>query len=178
MRITLSLFVLLGFVISTGCQANSVPQPVEPPSTVATDSLLTPGPGSPTQRATAMAQLPPTQADADLQSLIEKAKADLIKQFAIHADQIQVVEARAVTWPNASLGCPQPGQDYAQVLIPGYWVLLEAEGRQYPYHADRAEKLILCMSAAAGLGTEMPLFPPIPVNPTEIKDGEPWVPVN
>lgn len=178
MRIALSLLVLLGFVISTGCQANSAAQPVEPPSTVATDSLSTRVPGSSTQRATAMAQLPPTQADADLQSLIEKAEADLIKQFAVHAAQIQVVEARAVTWPNAALGCPQPGQAYAQVITPGYWVLLEADGKRYSYHADQAEQLILCMSAAGGPGTEMPLFPPIPVNPTEIKDGEPWVPVN
>jgi len=125
-----------------------------------------------------MAQLPPTQADASLQSLIEKAKADLVKQFAIRADQIQVVEARAVTWPDASLGCPQPDLAYAQVLTPGYLVLLEADGKQYPYHADQAEQLILCLRNVAGAGTEMPLFPPIPVNPTELKDGVPWVPVN
>jgi hypothetical protein len=110
--------------------------------------------------------------------LIEKAKADLVQQFDIRADQIQVVDARAVTWPDTSLGCPQPAQAYAQVLTPGYWVLLEADSQKYPYHADQAEQLILCQNPSSNLETEMPSFPLIPVNPTEIKDGEPWVPVD
>ena len=77
--------------------------------------------------------------------IIEKAKADLVKQFGVNADQIRVTEARAVTWPDASLGCPQPDMAYAQVITPGYWILLEADGKQYPYHTDQNEQIILCL---------------------------------
>jgi hypothetical protein len=164
-RIIVSLLILSAFLLIMGCQAPAAERPIESPST------LTPVPVSPTQAAS-------TPADAVLQRLIEKAKADLVQQFAISADQIRVVEAREVTWPDASLGCPQPASAYAEVLTPGYWVLLEADGRQYPYHADQAEQLILCLSDTAGSGTPISPFPPIPVNPTELKDGEPWVPVN
>jgi hypothetical protein len=38
-----------------------------------------------------------------------------------------VVQAEAVTWPDGALGCPEPGIVYTQALVPGYWVVVEAE---------------------------------------------------
>jgi hypothetical protein len=34
--------------------------------------------------------------------------------------QLQLIEFRAVTWNNGSLGCPMPGRNYTQALISGY----------------------------------------------------------
>ena len=39
-----------------------------------------------------------------------------------------VVDARAVTWPDSSLGCPEPGMMYTQVLVDG--TLRRARGRR------------------------------------------------
>lgn len=110
--------------------------------------------------------------------LAEKAKDDLAGYLNINADQIHVVEARTVDWPDAALGCPQPDMMYAQVATPGYWLILEANGRQYPYHTDMEGQVILCLGSSPGSAADMPPLPIIPVDPTEIMDGQPWVPVN
>ena len=80
----------------------------------------------------------------NLQSLIEKAKTDLAQKLSITADQIIVLQASEVTWPDASLGCPQKGMAYAEVLTPGYLILLEYSGTAYEYHASRDSYLTTC----------------------------------
>ncbi len=40
------------------------------------------------------------------------------------------------SWPNAGLGCPEPGRSYAQMVTAGFLIELEAEGRTYRYHTD------------------------------------------
>ncbi len=65
------------------------------------------------------------------------AVADLAQLLGIAPPAITVVSVEAVTWPDASLGCPKPGMMYAQVLTPGYRVVLEADGKTYEYHTGR-----------------------------------------
>jgi len=109
-------------------------------------------------------QPPPS---SGMEGLIEKAKEDLAQRLAIDVENINVLEARAVVWPDASLGCPQPGIVYAQVQTAGYLIQLEANSEIYEYHMDTGEQVILC---------ENPEFPIIPVKPGEIDDGKPWMP--
>lgn len=45
---------------------------------------------------------------------------------------------------NLSLGCPQTGFVYEQVLTPGFQMLFEAGGQSYSYHTDAASRVILC----------------------------------
>jgi hypothetical protein len=33
---------------------------------------------------------------------------------------------------------------YAQVITPGYLIILAAEGQQYEYHTDQAANVVLC----------------------------------
>jgi hypothetical protein len=68
------------------------------------------------------------------QSLIEKAKQDLAQRLFISIDQISVVQAREVIWQDTSLGCPQPGMYYLQVVLSGYLIRLAANHGQYEYH--------------------------------------------
>ena len=86
----------------------------------------------------------PTATDAHLQSLIEEAKANLMQRLNIPEGQIIVVEATSVTWPDGSLGCPQEGMAYAQVLTPGYLIRLQAGDRGFEYHASRGTRVIFC----------------------------------
>jgi hypothetical protein len=180
-------FITLLALILAGCEGsqtngqneNLIPSAQETVSAPLTDSQITPteqpAVSPPSTSTTSDVQLPDIKnASSAPREIIEKAKADLVKQFGVNADQIRVVEARAVTWPDASLGCPQPDMVYAQVLSPGYWVLLEADGRQYPYHTDQGEQIILCLVNSSDTESPRPL---IPVNPDEIQDGQPWVPV-
>jgi hypothetical protein len=71
-------------------------------------------------------------------------RADLARRLGIPADKIDVVEAREVTWPDASLGCPEPGMVYAQVLTHGVLIVLGHRGQAYRYHAQRASVARFC----------------------------------
>src|SRR5690606_36056590 len=51
------------------------------------------------------------------------------------ADQVVAVADEEVTWSDSSLGCPQSGMMYAQVLTPGFRTVLEVDGVRYRYHA-------------------------------------------
>ena len=56
------------------------------------------------------------------------------RQLGIAATTITVRSVEAVDWPDASLACPQPGMMYAQVITPGYRIVLEVDGKSYEYH--------------------------------------------
>lgn len=68
----------------------------------------------------------------------------LTNQTGLSADQISVVSIEPTDWSDASLGCPQEGMMYAQVITPGYLIVLDAQGQQYEYHADQAGNVVLC----------------------------------
>ena len=85
-----------------------------------------------------------TPTDPGLQNLIELAIADLAARLAFTPSNILLLEAKSVTWSNSSLGCQQPGRAYAQILTPGYMILLKASDKIYEYHTNRGTRVILC----------------------------------
>ena len=85
--------------------------------------------------------MPGTPIDPTL-PLVTAAVDDLAGSLGIEPDAVTVVDARAVTWPDGSLGCPEPGMMYTQVLVDGTLVVLEAGGRRYEYHGGFP--LVLC----------------------------------
>lgn len=83
------------------------------------------------------------------QKTVRLAKEDLARRLNLPLDattmeQIVVVSAEEVTWPDTSLGCPQPGRMYTQILTPGYKIVLREEGKSYSYHASTLEQVFLC----------------------------------
>ena len=84
-------------------------------------------------------------------ALANQAQLDLSQILGLPVDEITVLSVEAVEWPDSSLGCPQPGMHYLQVVTPGYQILLQAQGKTYTYHADR-QRAIYCgeMEAKAG----------------------------
>jgi hypothetical protein len=49
------------------------------------------------------------------------------KLAGVPVQQLVIVRAEAVVWNDGSLGCPEPGMEYAQALINGYWVLISRQ---------------------------------------------------
>ena len=76
--------------------------------------------------------------------LVVMAQADLAERLATTVEQIAVREVREVTWPDASLGCPQPGMAYAQAVQYGLLIRLSVNGEMYLYHSGEAQKPFLC----------------------------------
>lgn len=81
-----------------------------------------------------------------LERLLERAKEDIVQVARTSTDQITVVSTEQVEWSNASLGCPQPDMMYAQVITPGYRIILAANGQTYQYHSglDGEGPLVQC----------------------------------
>lgn len=75
---------------------------------------------------------------------VQAAAMDLSKRLSIPLDQIEVVGMEAVVWPDASMGCPQPGMVYAQVQVDGARIRLRAAGQDYAYHSGGARPPFLC----------------------------------
>ena len=75
--------------------------------------------------------------------LIEEAKADLAHRLDIAVEQIQVLTVASRQWPDASLGCPQPDMMYAQVITPGFQIILSAAGKEYDYRTD-LQRVFIC----------------------------------
>ena len=76
--------------------------------------------------------------------LIERAKVDLAQRLSIPTSQIKVKEIKEISWPDASLGCPQPGTVYAQIPTPGYLFILEYAGNEYEYHVGIHGNVLCC----------------------------------
>jgi hypothetical protein len=80
----------------------------------------------------------------EAEKVIVLTQKDLAERLSIAEEVIVVQSIEPVTWPDASLGCPEPGQLYAQVLTPGFRVIVDVDGQSYEYHTGTLEPIILC----------------------------------
>lgn len=78
------------------------------------------------------------------EELVTAAVTDLAERTGATPDQITLVSVEFMDWSDSSLGCPQEGFMYAQVITPGYLIILETNGEQYPYHTDLTGNIVLC----------------------------------
>lgn len=75
--------------------------------------------------------------------MVQLAVQDLSKRLGADPAKIVIKSVQSVNWPDTSLGCPQPGMMYAQVITPGYKVVLTVGGKDYTYHTSR-NRATLC----------------------------------
>ncbi|MEX0916413.1 MAG: hypothetical protein WD397_05270 [Wenzhouxiangellaceae bacterium] len=96
--------------------------------------------------------------DPQLEQFVSEAVSDLARRLEIDEQEIEIVEAQFVTWPNSALGCPEPDMMYTQALVPGYRVRLSADGHAYHYHGASDKPPFHCpaerVSAPAATGSD------------------------
>jgi hypothetical protein len=130
--------------------AACAPLPAVPVSPIATPPVASAAPSQPVlEEPMPSTTLPPQETTpaatgALRPTAVGLAVADLAGQLDIAAEAITVRSVEAVEWPDASLGCPKPGMMYAQVITPGYRIVLEAGGQSYEYHAGRSGSGVRC----------------------------------
>jgi hypothetical protein len=81
---------------------------------------------------------------AGSEQAVRLAREDLARKLGLAPEAMRLVSVEAVEWSDTSLGCPQPGMMYAQVITPGFRVMLEAGGKRYDYHTDQGRVAVLC----------------------------------
>jgi hypothetical protein len=78
------------------------------------------------------------------EALVDLAKQRLVSKYGMHIDKIMLLSVTPMDWPDASLGCPREGMDYAEVSTPGYQILLQYGITVYTFHTDTTEHVVLC----------------------------------
>ena len=80
-------------------------------------------------------------------SVLDPILADAATRSGVAVDQLVVVTALSITWSDGSLGCPEPGQAYTQVVLEGYRVSIRAGTTTYDYRGAGMSGFKLCKSA-------------------------------
>lgn len=70
-------------------------------------------------------------------AFVQKAVADLAARLQHPPSAIEIVSVTETDWRDSSLGLPEPGRMYAQVITPGLRITLSAGGSTYRYHAGQ-----------------------------------------
>lgn len=85
--------------------------------------------------------IPPT---VDWESLpaVQAARIRLGIALGINPARFNLRSVEAVTWNDACLGIPQPGQVCAAVRVPGYRIVLGYDGQRYEVHTDQLGDIV------------------------------------
>jgi hypothetical protein len=100
-------------------------------------------------------------------AVVTAAIADTAKQMNVSPDQLTLVSYAAVDWPDACLGVVKPGMMCAQVVTPGYRIVLQGPQGQFEVHtgADGSPALIVKPGTTGGFPATVPSLTPAPVAP-------------
>lgn len=119
---------IASLLLAAGCNAGGDPK------TDAASAILSDG----TRRALEASEV----------SIATKAAGILAEELDIPVSEVAVISVRSVQWPDSSIGCPQPGQAYLQVITPGHKIALRARDQVYVMH-EAGGKPFLCMRTKA-----------------------------
>ena len=64
------------------------------------------------------------------------ARKLLADELEVDEGALRLVSSEGMGWSDASLGCPQEGMAYAQVLTPGYKLTFDHAGTSYAVHTN------------------------------------------
>jgi hypothetical protein len=104
--------------------------PVMPEGTPMPDTESSPAPTEETMPDNA------TGADAAGMEIAAQLQQSLANELQVVVSQVEVVSVEAVEWPDACLGVSSPDVMCAQVITPGYLVILSVDEQQYEYHTN------------------------------------------
>jgi hypothetical protein len=102
----------------------------------------------------AMAESGPASRD----EAVQIAKRTLSAALAVRESEIRLDDAAASSWPDASLGCPEPDMAYAQVVTPGYRVALRVGPKRHVVHVA-GERAVVCPANAGEASPRQPEAP-------------------
>jgi hypothetical protein len=121
---------------------------------VSTSTTVVATPGAPTVAPVATPQAPAVAPLAsavpgvnlgpDEQQAVAAAMQDAATHLGVAASELSVQQVEAREWGDSSLGCPQPGNLYSQIVTPGFVIVINSRGKQLEYHSDTRARVVLC----------------------------------
>jgi hypothetical protein len=82
--------------------------------------------------------------DAAAQPAIDAALSAAAGHLSLPQTDVRLEQVEPREWPDASLGCPGQGAMYAQVVTPGYLIMISGGGKRLEYHSDQRGRVVLC----------------------------------
>jgi len=100
--------------------------------------------------STAPSTAPRTEHTADASQDPEVEKRNLaidraretLRATGVDPSPLTLTRAEPVTWPDSSLGCPQPGIQYLQVLTSGYRIGFHGAQADYDVHVASSQSIV------------------------------------
>ena len=80
----------------------------------------------------------------NLNGQIKLSKKDLAQRLDVPPESVVLSGARQVTWRSGALGCPEPGMNYTEALVPGAVIYLQVDNMIHAYHARFAGEPFYC----------------------------------
>jgi hypothetical protein len=90
------------------------------------------------------ADVPPVVGTPGISAEAAALTAAIAADLGVPQQSVQMVSMEARDWPDSSLGCPKPDMLYAQVITPGYLVVVEVSGERIEYHTDQRGTVVRC----------------------------------
>ena len=82
------------------------------------------------------ANLDTTNTPQTLTDTQTQARQVLAERLSAPAGELMLVSDEVVQWSDSSLGCPEAGMMYAQVITPGRRITFSYQGDQYEVHTS------------------------------------------
>lgn len=127
-------------------------EPAPPPRTIAPPTRI-PSPEDITMLPAGRA-IPTTAIPREVRRAVVE---DAAKRFNVAQSAVVLARAEQVDWPDASLGCPEPGRVYTQMLVAGFRVVAKTAEGEMLYHTDTRGTARNC----AGPGVRPPTQAPV-----------------
>ncbi len=81
---------------------------------------------------------------SEAQSVVDLVLQDAAIRLGVDASALSVTAIEAMEWPDASLGCPEDGGVYAQVVSPGYQITVTDGSDSLEYHTGLNDAFVSC----------------------------------
>jgi hypothetical protein len=85
--------------------------------------------------------------DEGREAAVKRARQLVARELSTRVERVAVGAVEPAQWPDAALGCPVAGRQYAQVVTDGLRIRLSAAGREYEVHVAGAQA-VLCPDGA------------------------------
>jgi hypothetical protein len=76
--------------------------------------------------------------------LVQMVRADAAQRLGTDAASVQIAASQPMEWSNASLGCPRRESVFAQVITPGFLIVVDVDGNRLTYHTDTGTNFVVC----------------------------------
>ena len=139
--------------------------PIETPLATPDAEVKRPPPSSMPKGLAPVSSLPPSpvpdgeaQEVGDIPSgLVLQVIEDAARRTNIEPASVEVIAVENRSWSDGSLGCPELGMFYPQVITPGFRIQLNADRQRLDYRLDTTGYFKLCRDRT---GLEIPVPDP------------------